>query len=518
MLGPSVSGDLPGRPRSPWIETTADEYDGYEPLVGETSTDVAIVGGGIAGLTTAARLADRGYGVVLCERDRLAAGVTGKSTAKLTSQHGLIYDGLRREFGRGRARQYADANEHAIEAVAERVDELEIADACGFERRPAYVYGDDRDAIEREVDAATDAGLAASFVTSVPPFERAECAVRFEEQACIQPRRYLLALADALADRDTVQIHERTRVTDVDAGAEPRVETADGRVEADHVVLATGFPILDRLGLFARMHPKRSYVLGLRIAGEPPEGMYYRPAAGARNYRSVRTHRDRDGTLVLVGGENHKTGQGGSTPNRYRRLARWARERFDVTEIAYHWSTQDYVSADRVPLVGAAGPGAENVWIATGFGGWGMTGGTVAGRLLAALIDGEEPPEASLYDPSRFTPKASFGDAVTETVDAASQFATDWLRTLVGPTLESVDPGEGRVVREGRSPIAVSRDESGELRSVSAVCPHMYCVVDWNDAEESWDCPCHGSRFEPDGTVIEGPASADLPPADPEGD
>ncbi len=505
----SPDASLPGTHTSPWLART-DDADRFGPLTESTSTEVAVVGAGLAGLSTAAELADRGYEVAVLERDRIGAGITGKSTAKVTSQHGLVYDELRQEFGLKRARQYAEANQRAIETVADRVDELEIADDCGFRRRPSYVYGDDRGAIEREAEAATAAGLPASFVTSVPPYEAADCGVRVDDQACFDPHRYLLALATDLVESGTVDCYESTRVTDVDPGPTPRVRTDRGHVSADRVVLTTGFPLLDRLGLFARLTPKRSYVLGVRIDGNPPTGMYYRPAEGARTYRSVRTHEGPDESLVLVGGENHKTGQGGSTRERYRRLVGWARDRFDVREVAYRWSTQDYVSADRVPLVGPAGPGARNVLVATGFGGWGMTGSTVAGRLLAQLIDDEEPAIASLYDPRRFTPTASIGQVATENVDAASQFATDWLRSLFGSAEPDVGPGEGTVVRREGRPVAVSRDEAGRLRAVSAVCPHAYCVVDWNDGEETWDCPCHGSRFDPDGRLLEGPATDDL--------
>ncbi|WP_254861691.1 FAD-dependent oxidoreductase [Halovivax gelatinilyticus] len=500
------AGALPGLHASPWLAASAEPF---EPLSGSTSTEVAIVGAGIAGLSTAAELVDRGYDVAVLERDRVGSGITGKSTAKVTSQHGLVYAPLCQEFGLERATQYARANQRAIETVEERVDALDVAEACGFRRRPAYVYGDDRGSIEREVDAAARIGLPASFVTSVPPYEPADCGVRFDDQACVDPRRYVHALAASLVE-DGGSVFEQTRVTGVDTGEHPSVGTERGRVSADRVVLTTGFPIVDRLGLFARLTPKRSYVLALRIDGEPPEGMYYRPAEGASTYRSVRTHEGPDETLVLVGGENHKTGQGGSTRERYRRLAAWARDRFDVREVAYRWSTQDYVSADRVPLVGPAGPGARNVFIATGFGGWGMTGSTVAGRLLARLIDGEDPEIASLYDPRRFTPHASIGRVAVENADAAGQFASDWVRSLLGSTDPAVEPGEGTVVRRGGRPIAVSRDDSGSLRAVSAVCPHAYCVVDWNDGEETWDCPCHGSRFGPDGRVLEGPASEDL--------
>lgn len=513
--------NLPGKPTSPWLASPLETT--FAPLESNVSADVAVVGAGIAGLSTAMELRERGKSVVVLERDRVAAGVTGKSTAKLTSQHGLLYDHLRREFGREAARHYASVNEQAIDIVEDRIDDLEID--CGFERRPSYLYGDEPDAIEREADAATMAGLEATEVRSVPPFERAAAALRFDDQAWFHPRRYLLALAEEInktgADSDGnaemnggTGVYERTRVTDVELGRPCRLRTERGQtVRADRVVLATGYPILDRAGYFTRMHPKRSYVLGLRIRGEPPAAMYYRPG---EPYRSVRTHHDReeDGPLVLVGGENHKTGQGGSTADRYRRLERWARERFSVESIDYRWSTQDYVTADRVPFVGRAGVAAENVFVATGFRGWGMTNGVAAGRLLAKLIDGERPSEADLFDPLRFTPKSSAADTVTENVDAASQFATDWLRTLFAPDLESIARGEGRVVRDGPKPIAIARDADGDLHAVSAVCTHTYCVVDWNDAECSWDCPCHGSRFDPDGTVLEGPATDDLAPRD----
>lgn len=509
MAEPTRGGDLPGEPTSLWLASTRDDDPEPEPLETDHTVDVAVVGAGIAGLSTAINLRERGQMVTVLERDRVATGVTGKTTAKLTSQHGAIYDHLRREFGRRKASQYASVQEASIDEVERRIDELDID--CGFERQPSYLYSNEPDEIERETDAARAAGLEASYVTSVPPFERAAAAVRFDDQAWFHPRKYLLAIADELRDDDGASLHEETRVTDLEPGTPCRVRTERATVTARNVVLATGFPILDRAGYFARMHPKRSYVLGIRLDGAPPEGMYYR---SGNNYRSVRTHRDKDGELLLVGGENHKTGQGGSTAERYRRLETWARERFSVDEIAYRWSTQDYKPVDKVPFIGRAGAGTENVFVATGFRGWGMTNGTAAGRLLAAEIDGERPAALDLFDPLRLTPKASFGKTVTENADAASEFTTDWVRALLTPDRSSLDPGEGKIVREGGKPIACARDEDGEVHAVSAVCSHMYCLVEWNDAEGSWDCPCHGSRFDPDGEVLEGPANEDLPARD----
>ena len=503
----SPTDGVPGEPTSPWLANTPPDGSDGEPnrLEGTDSADVAVIGAGIAGLSTAIELRERGQSVVVLERDRVAAGVTGRSTAKLTSQHGAIYDHLRREFGREAASQYARVQERAIDTVEERIDELGV-DAA-FERVPSYLYGDEPDTIEREADAARAAGIEASYVTSVPPFERSQAAVRFEDQAWFDPRAFLLAVADELRADDGAAIYEETRVTDVDPGGPVHVRTEAGGVRTENVVVATGFPVRDRAGYFARVHPKRSYVLGLRIDGRPPEGMYYRTGD---SYRSVRTHRDEDGVLLLVGGENHKTGQGGSTVDRYRRLLDWARERFPIDEVAYRWSTQDYVSADKVPLVGRAEPRGESVYVATGFRGWGMTNGVAAGRLLADLLSGERPPEADLFDPLRFSPTASLGKTLTENADAASQFLTDWARTLLSPDLERVERGDGIVVRDGTRPVAYARDDEGDVHAVSAICPHMGCLVEWNDAEASWDCPCHGSRFTPDGEVLEGPANDGL--------
>ncbi len=500
--------DLPGEPISVWLANTREDDPPANRLTTDRTVDVCVIGAGIAGLSTAIELRDRGQSVAVIERDRVATGVTGKSTAKLTSQHGLIYDHLRREFGRRQASQYATVQEESIDAVETRIDELGID--CAFERQPAYLYSNSPDEIEREADAARGAGIDASYVTSVTPFERAAAAVRFEDQAWFDPRSYLLAIADELRADDGAGLFEETRVTEVEPGQPCHVRTDRASVTADQVVVATGFPILDRGGFFARMHPKRSYVLAIRLDGQPPEGMYYR---SSDTYRSVRTHRGEE-TYLLVGGENHKTGQGSPTADRYRRLARWAHERFPVDEIVYRWSTQDYTPADKVPFIGRAGPGADGVFVATGFRGWGMTNGVTAGRLLAAEIAGDRQPAAELFDPLRFTPKQSFGDTVTENVDAASEFLTDWTQTLFTPDRSALNPGEGHVVREGGKPIARAKDEDGDVHAVSAVCSHMYCLVEWNDGECSWDCPCHGSRFAPDGEVLEGPANEGL--SDPE--
>ena len=506
---------LPGEDASLWLETT--ERTDYPPLDGDRRVDTAVVGGGIAGVTAALHCAEAGQSVALLESDRIVEGVTGRTTAKVTAQHGLVYDDLVDKHGRTAARQYAAANAAAIEEVADRVERHDVD--CDFRRLPAYTYAasaDQRAAVEREATVAEGLDLPASYVDD-PPFPgEAFGAVKFADQAQFHPRKYLLALAEELPDAGEAAVFERTKVTgiddrsDVGGGEESpcRVETERGTVTADSALVTTHFPIEDPAAYFARQYPKRSYVLAVELAEEPPEGMFYRDESP---YFSVRPVPSADGPVALVGGQNHKTGQGGSTADRYRKLERQARDHFDVEEVRYRWSTQDYVSVDKIPYVGDLGPTTDGVYAATGFGGWGMTNGTAAGRMLAAFARGETPKWADAFDPQRIDLDAAGKDLLSENLDVGKEFTRDWAKAPFRGNDPEVAPGEGEVIRRGEKQWAVARDESGELHVVSAVCTHMDCIVHWNDAEQSWDCPCHGSRFSIDGEVLDGPAVADLP-------
>ncbi len=520
---------LPDETESLWMDTTP--RTSFSPLAGDLSVDVAVVGGGIAGLSAADRLQDAGASVAVVESNRVVEGVTGRTTAKVTSQHSLVYADLVDQFDVERARQYARANQAAVEHIADRVDEADVD--CAFERTAAYTYvrsPEKRDRVEREVEAARHLGLPASLVEETPlPFD-VEAAVKFDRQAQFHPRKYLLSLVEDI-DGDGGHVFENTKATDVEGGDRPRVETNRGTVTADAVVVATHFPIVDHGLYFARMRPKRSYVLAARIRGDPPEGTFYEPEDP---YFSVRTHRldgdarratdgdggdesgeGRDGgdRLVLFGGQDHKTGHEGDANERYRNLESHVREQFDVESIEYRWSTQDYVSVDSVPFIGKLGPASKNVYVATGFGGWGMTNGTAAGTILAEQIRTGSHEWGDVFSPSRVS-LSSLSDIVKENAHAGKEFVSGWAEQLAGADVQGLAPGEGTVVRDGGRPTGVYRGEDGRLRAVSAVCTHTDCIVEWNEAETSWDCPCHGSRFEPDGTVIGGPANEPLSAAD----
>jgi glycine/D-amino acid oxidase-like deaminating enzyme/nitrite reductase/ring-hydroxylating ferredoxin subunit len=498
---------LPGTFESYWIDST--EATSYPPLTENADVDVAIVGGGIAGLSTAWELSRRGSSVAVLEADRVATGVTGYTTAKLSSLHTLIYAQLRTSFGADAARLYGQSQQDAVEHVVRTAAELDID--CELERVPAFTYvesPDQVDQIRREVDAAQGAGLRASFTTeTLLPFPVAG-AIRVEAQAQFHPRRYLLALADGLARRGA-HIHERTRVVGLDEGEPCTLTTQAGvTVTASDVVVATHYPVFDRGLLFARLKPRRELVVAAPIApSRDPAGMYITPE---QNTRSVRTALYRDGQrLLIVTGETFPPGAGEIT-ERFQRLAAWTRERFDVREFAYRWATQDNDTTDELPYVGRLHLGAKHVYVATGYGGWGMSNGVMSGRLLASLITGDQQPWAELYDPRRLHPLQEAKPLLSLQTTVAKHFVGDRLRPAAVESVEQIPPGSGALARVRGERCAVYRDDAGALHVLSARCTHLGCLVHFNDAERAWECPCHGSRFAVDGSVIQGPANKPL--------
>lgn len=491
-----------GRPTSVWMDTAPTTT--YPPLDPAASVDVCVIGAGITGITAALLLKEAGVTVALVESDRIAAGVTGYTTAKISALHGLAYDQVRSSFGRDGARTYAEANLWGLEYIARQVRERSID--CAFRRRPAFTYTEaagERGTIEQEVEAARDAGLDATFAEQVDLPWPVAGAIRLEHQAEFHPRRYLLALAAAIPGEGS-HVFERTRATGVHDGDPCRVETDQGQLTAREVLVTTHYPIFDRGLFFARLAAERSYAVALRTRGPIPEGMFLSSESPSH---SVRAHPLDDGSeLLIVGGESHKTGQGGDTAERVARLEAWARDRFDVDSVEYRWSTQDCMPADGIPYVGRFSPTSRHLSVATGYKKWGMTNGTMAASILADAVVGRDNPWAGLFDANRFKPKAAATTLLKENVNVAAHFFGDRLASPDARSVAELAPGEGGIVASGGERVAAYRDPAGRVHAVSALCTHLYCRVKWNSAETSWDCPCHGSRFDVDGTVLEGPA------------
>jgi glycine/D-amino acid oxidase-like deaminating enzyme/nitrite reductase/ring-hydroxylating ferredoxin subunit len=496
---------LPGRPESIWIATTPSTD--HPALEGDRSVDVAVVGGGIAGFTSAYLLKRAGLRVAVVEARRIVEGATGNTTAKVTSQHNLVYEDLIRRHGESAARTYGEANQTALAWMRRFVTENAVE--CDWTPADAFVYSEhakDRGRMEREAASATRLGLPADLeLPKDLPFPVA-AAVRFRDQARFHPRKYVLALATAVHGGGS-EVFERSPATAIEEGRPCRVRTERGTVSAEHVIVATHQPFPLRGLFFARMWLKRSYALAVRLRGAVPQHMYISVDS---DFRSMRAQPYEGGECLVVGGGPHRPGQAvGDTSKLVRGVEEWARKRLDVESIEYRWATQDNVTPDRLPYVGRLGR-RSRVYVATGFGGWGMTNGTVAGLLLSDLVRDVENAWERVYDPSRA--------AMSSTVSGLARDAAVGVRDLTGrydredrvDDVATIAPGEARIVQKGVEPVAAYRDEAGALHAVSAVCTHLQCIVRWNDAERSWDCPCHGSRFDFEGRVVQGPAVADL--------
>ncbi len=497
---PNHYHSLPGKSDSLWLDTTPETS--FPSLQSGLTVDVAIIGGGLVGLTAATLLKAQGKTVAVLEAERIIQGVTGYTTAKITSQHKLIYDDLTRHFGEEKARAYAEANQAAIEQIADLVRAKHID--CDFFRTEAYTYTESDDEvtqIKAEADAALKLGLPATFTNETPlPFS-VKAAVRFDNQAQFHPRKYLLALAQDIPGEGSY-IFEGTRVVNVEEGEPCAITTEKGAIKARSVIVASHFPFNDKTLYSFRLHSHRSYVLAVRVVEPVPLGMFI----STEPSYSVRSYPVPGSDWLLVGGEGHKTGQGDDTVARYQRLEQWARERFAVQSVEYRWSTQDNRTIDGVPYIGRYGPSSRHLYVATGFGGWGMTNSTVAGMLLRDLIVGRENSWSEVFDPNRAN-LAGVPDLVGQAVDIVKHFVGD---RMTDETPDSIAFGEGKIVKTERGNVAMYKAEDGTMSTLSPVCTHMGCYVQWNPAEKSWDCPCHGSRFAADGKVLHGPAIKDM--------
>jgi glycine/D-amino acid oxidase-like deaminating enzyme/nitrite reductase/ring-hydroxylating ferredoxin subunit len=498
-----VVDDLPGRPASPW--TDISRRPDRAALAAERRADVVVVGAGMVGLTTAALLAREGADVLVLEAGRIGQGVTGRTTAKLSSLQGLVYTGLERRQGVEAARAYADANQAGIQIIAELAESM--ADGCEFRRKPNYTFADDpsqRASVEREVEAARRAGLNVEFTEATGlPFP-VHGAARLEHQAEFHPVRYLLGLAEQL-DAQGQRVFERTRVSRVESGA---LSTDEGkRIGAEQIVLATHLPIADRGGQFALVEPVRSHGLGVLLEDSPPEGMYLSAGDPAL---SLRSHPHEGREMLILGGRSQRMGTGDPAED-FAHLAALAHDRFRVERIEYRWSAHDYVSADELPLIGPLGPFGKGILLATGLRKWGLAMGAAAARILADTALGRDNVWASTFDPRRLPGPRALTELARNGVATAAHLLGD--RVKRDGDAERLAPGEGAVIDAGLGKAAVHRDEAGRLHRLSARCTHLGCIVSWNRAERTWDCPCHGSRFAATGEVVDGPAVDPLPPA-----
>lgn len=471
------------RTRVPW----------YPPLGDDTYADVCVVGLGIAGVTTAYLLAREGKTVVAIDDGGVAGGETGRTTAHITAVLDDRYYALERLHGLHAARLAAQSQVAAIDRIEAIVGSEDIA--CEFERVPGYLLGD-AEVLDRELAACHRAGL-----TDV---ERIGDTLHFPRQAQFDPVAYVEALARAII-RDGGRICGGTHAVEMSGGTTGRVVTDKGHViTAGAVVIATGSPVNDVVTMHTKQAAYRTYVIAMPLT-EPIEVALYWDTESPYHY--ARTL----GDMLIVGGGDHKTGQADNAPDRYAAIERWARTQFaGLGPVQYRWSGQILEPVDGLAFIGPNPGVVPNIYVATGDSGNGMTYGTLAGMLLTDLIMCRENPWAKLYDPARLSLRSGV-EYARENLNVAGQYAR-WITPGQVATVAHIGKGEGAVIRRGITKIAAFRDEKGRMHECSAVCPHLFCIVDWNSTEKTWDCPCHGSRFDPYGKVINGPAVTDLEP------
>ena len=501
-----------GQSVSPWMT----EISPHPSLKKDTSADVCIVGAGISGMTTAYLLACEGVSVVVIDDGPIGGGETGRTTAHLSNALDDRYFEMESIHGEKGARLIAESHTEAIARV-ERIVSKERID-CDFERTNGYLFlrpEDDVELLERELAAAHRAGL-----TSVKRLERAPGEVLntgpcllFPRQGQFHPLKYLVGLAGAI-ERDGGRIYSGMHATKVEGGTRARVETKQGPViTAGAVVVATNSPVNNIVAIHTKQAAYRTYVIGARVPrGSITRALYWdtgHPYHYIRLHTAESTAGKSGNDILIVGGEDHKTGQKDDAVQRHAALESWARERFPMIEaIEFRWSGQVMETIDGIAFIGRNPVDKSHIYVITGDSGMGMTHGTIGGILITDLVLRRKNPWETLYDPSRVSLRA-VGKFAKENINVAGQYG-DWVTAGEVSSPSEIPPGTGALVRRGLSKVAVYRDDDGMLHERSAVCTHLGCIVAWNSEEKSWDCPCHGSRFCIKGEVLNGPAVDDL--------
>ncbi len=516
MGTPATVADHAGQSVSVWMATTT--LPTFPALTANEHTSVCVVGAGIVGLTTAYLLGRAGKSVVVVDDGPIVSGETERTTAHLCTALDDRYFELERLHGAQGAQLAAQSHAAAIDAMEFIVGEESID--CDFERVDGYLFvprGECPSILEKELAAAHHVGLSDVHMVARSPLASFDTgpALCFPRQAQFHPLKYLAALARAIV-RDGGRIYTHTHATRIAGGTPARIETGHGPViTADAVVVATNTPVNDLLAMHTKQSAYRTFVIGAAVpSGSVSKGLYWDTLAP---YHYVRLQAFPAGPgssaasdLLTVGGEDHKAGQADDADARYARLEEWARTRFPMmTEVRFRWSGQVMQPMDGLAFIGPNPLDRGNVFIATGDAGNGMTYGTIAGLLLTDLIQGRENAWASLYAPARKT-LAAVGRFAAESLNLAAQYA-HWLSVGDIPENVPVPPGTAAIVRRGLTLVAVYCDDAGHAHECSAVCPHLEGIVTWNHSERTWDCPCHGSRFDRYGKVLHGPANTDLP-------
>lgn len=491
------------RGESLWIQEQY-RFDGQEsksresrpPLQQDITTDVAIIGGGMAGILTAYLLKQYGIPSVVLECNEVGHGITKNTTAKITSQHNLIYSKLIMYKGEELAREYAEANQKALHKYEEIINSLNID--CDYQVLPNYIYTLDNDQkIKQEVDAARKLGLPAVMTRETTLPFNVKAAIRFDRQAQFHPLKFLDAIS-----REVI-VYEHSRVKEILSNG--RIITDNGSVRAKAIVITTHYPFINVPGYyFLRMHQERQYVIALEgddiIKKARLDGMYLDADNDGYSFRNYKEY-------LLIGGASHRTGKN-NPPDGYAMLKEAARVWYPNSHIKYFWSNQDCMTPDGVPYIGRYSVNIPNMYVATGFNKWGMTTSMVAAMIISDMITRRKNNFHKVFNPRRLMLSGT-GVFLKDAGIIAKSLISEHL-SIVRNRLQDIEPGKAGVIMKDGQKMGVYRDFDDRYYFISTKCPHLGCSLEWNQNELTWDCPCHGSRFDYKGNLITNPAMRDV--------
>lgn len=495
-----------------WLnEKTIEDFHKLEK---DLETQVCIIGAGIFGISTAYYLTQKGYNVIILERDKIANKVTGHTTAKITSQHGLIYHYLLNQYGEEFARKYYLANQKSIQEIEKIITQNQID--CDFERQISCVYTTNKsesDKINEELYALKELDIEASKIEEAPlPFEIVS-GVEFKNQAQFNPIKYIEGLVKQIIDAKG-KIFENTICYDIKRDEDNYICYTEGNtVKAKYVVLASHYPFINFPGVyFAKMYQSSSYVIGIDTKSELFDGMYINIQSPIYSFR---TAKDEDKEILLLGGGDHKTGENISYKDSYGLLEEKAKQWYPNCEIKYRWSTRDCVTLDKIPYIGEFSNTLPNMYVGTGFNKWGMTSSNVAARIITDKIAGKENEYSEVFEATRLNPivnKDEVKNIVSQTVKSLVVERIEKSEKVINDeiSLDDIKQESGQIVELNGEKVGVYKDIEGKIFGVKPVCTHLGCILNWNDADKTWDCPCHGSRFDYTGKNIYNPALKDL--------
>lgn len=489
-----------------WIETTRNKST-LKTLEGNEETEVCIIGGGLFGLTTAYYLTKCGKKVIVLEKGEIGSKVSGNTTGKITSQHDLFYAHLIDDYGEEYAKKYLEANEKAIENIKQIIKEEQID--CDFSMQKSYVYTTKEDEvieIEKEVEAVNKLGKSAKFVDKIDLPIRIKGAIEFDGQAQFHPRKYMIGLENSIIKQN--KIYEYTTVTEVEkSGKKYKVHTDKGSVEAQYIVMASHFPMINMPGFyFVKMYQSTSYLIAIETKSQLPQGMYINVKEPMYSFRTANYNGKE---ILLIGGVGNKTGEPIEDNSHYKRLEKKAKEMYPDCKVLYRWNTRDCISLDKIPYIGEFSNLMKNIYVGTGFKKWGMTFSNVAANIVTDKIMGNKNKYEEIFTATRMKPIKNRWEVENMLKQTVNSIALNKFK-IEPYSIEQIENDNAAIIEINGGNIGVYKDANGEIYAVKPNCSHLGCLLSWNNLDKTWDCPCHGSRFDYMGRNIYEPAIKNL--------